>query len=60
MNEKNQTPGIHPKAEDSLYDFPDEERRIVHREHPTFYLLRGDKSYVLVWRLRNLAKVAAE
>jgi hypothetical protein len=31
MNEKNQTPGIHAKAEDCLYDFPDEERRIVHK-----------------------------
>ena len=30
------------------------------REHPTFYLLQGDKPYVLVWRLRNLPKIAAK
>ncbi len=29
-------------------------------EHPTFYLIQGDKPYVLVWGLRNLPKIAAK
>lgn len=29
-------------------------------EHPTFYLLQGDKPYVLVQELRDLTKIAAK